>query len=164
MAVKQSGFVSSGTQPSSAERQSCKPTAYLIGNQPVPPSSLQVFLLVRAGFAFKDVKAMVSSSVLYSSADILARVVGGAIRTAHRKALESGKARLNAQQSAVAFQYARALEDAIVVFGSQPQAEAWLGRPCRHLEDCVPLDMVENTVGFQVVESYLQRVEMGVYQ
>lgn len=71
---------------------------------------------------------------------------------------------MNAHQSAVAFQYARALEQAIVVFGSQALAEAWLGRPCRQLHDYVPLDMVENAIGFHVVESYLQRVGMGVYQ
>lgn len=162
--MKQTVMLNADTQPSSSERRDGKPTVFLIGDQPVPPNSLQVYLLVRAGFALTDVKAMVSSSALYSSADILKRVVGRSVRTLQRKALESDKARLSAQQSAVAFQYARALEDAIAVFGSQPQAEAWLGRPCRYLNGCVPLDMVENAVGFQAVESYLQRIEMGVYQ
>lgn len=45
---------------------------------------------------------------------------------------------LNAQQSAVEFQYAWELEQAITIGGSQPLAEARLGRPCRHLEGYVP--------------------------
>lgn len=162
--MKQTVMLNADTRPSSSERRDGKPTVFLIGDQPVRPSSIQVYLLVRAGFALTDVKAMVSSSALYSSADILKRVVGRSVRTLQRKAHERDKARLSAQQSAVAFQYARALEHAIAVFGSQAQAEAWLGRPCRHLEGCVPLDMVENAFGFRAVETYLQRVEMGVYQ
>ncbi|MNE59562.1 hypothetical protein D3C76_88990 [compost metagenome] len=162
--MKQTVTLNADTQPSSSECRGGKPTVFLIGDQPVPPSSLQVYQLVCAGFTLTDVKAMVSSSALYSSSDTLKRVVGRSVRTLQRKAQESGKVRLNAQQSAVAFQYARALEDAIAVFGSQLQAEAWLGRPCPHLEGCVPLDMVENAVGFQIVEAYLQRLEMGVYQ
>lgn len=162
--VKQSIMLSAGPQSDSAERQGCKPTEYLIGVHPVPPSSLWVYLRVRAGFALTEVRAMISSSALYSDADILKRVAGSSIHKVQRKAQESDDARLNAQQSAVVFQYARALEDAIAVFGSQSQAEAWLGRSCRYLEGCVPLDMVENAVGFQAVESYLRRVELGVYQ
>ncbi|WP_420130899.1 antitoxin Xre/MbcA/ParS toxin-binding domain-containing protein [Pseudomonas putida] len=164
MVVKQTRFFGAGTEPGSAVRQGCKPTAYLIGDQPVPPSSLRVYLLVRAGFALTDVKAMISSSALYSDAGILKRVVGWSARTIQRRSGESSEARLNAQQSAIAFHYAQVLEHAIAVFGSQLQAEAWLGWPCRHLEGYVPLDMVENAVGFQIVEAYLQRVEMGVYQ
>lgn len=162
--MKQTGLFTAVTRPGSAKRQACKPTAYLIGDQPAPPSSLWVYLRVRAGFALTDVRAMISSSALYSQADILKRVAGRSIRTVQRKAQVSDDARLSAQQSAVAFQYARALEDAIAVFGSQSLAETWLGRPCRHLEGYVPLDMVESAVGFLAVESYLQRVKMGVYQ
>lgn len=162
--MKQSFRFHASPQPGSVERRGCNPTEYLIGDQPVPPSSLWVYLRVRAGFALPDVKAMIASSPLYSDAEILKRVAGGSIRTLQRKARQSHDARLSPQQSAVIFQYARALEDAIGVFGSQPLAEAWLGQPCRHLEGYVPLDMIESAVGFQVVESYLKRVEMGVYQ
>lgn len=162
--VKQSIEFAASPLPGSVERRRCKPTEYLIGDQPVPPSSLWVYLRVRAGFALPDVTAMIATSTLYSDADILKRVAGGSIRTLQRKARQSHDARLSGQQSAVVFQYARALEDAIGVFGSQPLAEAWLGQPCRHLEGYVPLEMIESAIGFQAVESYLQRVKMGVYQ
>lgn len=70
---------------------------------------------------------------------------------------------LNAHRSAVEFQYAWELEQAITIGGSHPLVEARLGRPCRHLEGYVPLDMVESAGSFPAVESYLQRVELGTY-
>lgn len=40
----------------------------------------------------------------------------------------------------------------------------WLKKPCRYLDNNIPLELVDNTLGFQVVEDYLTRVEYGVYQ
>ena len=68
------------------------------------------------------------------------------------------------QKSAVAFQFAKVLEHATTVFGTQRLAEEWLDRPCKHLAGNVPLDLIDNSLGFQVVEDYLERVELGVYQ
>src|SRR3546814_6105491 len=56
-------------------------------------------------------------------------------------------AHLNSQQSAVAFQYAKVLEHAMNVFGTQKLAEEWLGRPCKHLDGDVPLDVIDNPFG-----------------
>jgi putative toxin-antitoxin system antitoxin component (TIGR02293 family) len=67
-------------------------------------------------------------------------------------------------QSAIAFQYAKVLEDAMSVFGTLRLAEEWLAKPCRHLAGNIPLDLVSNPLGFQVVENYLERLELGVYQ
>ena len=59
------------------------------------------------------------------------------------KKTDDGTSRLNASQSAVAFQFAKVLEYATTVFGSLPLAEEWLQKPCRHLADLVPLTLVE---------------------
>jgi len=56
------------------------------------------------------------------------------------------------------------LEHATTVFGTLRLAEEWLAKPCRRLDDDTPLDLVGNPVGFQVIEDYLERVELGVYQ
>ena len=63
----------------------------------------------------------------------------------------------------VEIRYAKVLEHAINVFGSQQLAEEWLGRPCKFLEGGVPLDMLDNPIGFRAVEDYLDRVQYGVY-
>lgn len=149
-----------GDQFCATERRVVNATEFLIGVHPVRPSSLLIYSRVRAGFALTDVRAMISSSVLYARADIMKRIIGKSTR----RVQQGDGARLNAHQSALAYQYAQALELAIAVFGLQPRAEAWLERPCRHLEGHVPLDMIESSVGFQAVVSYLQRIEMGVYQ
>ncbi|WP_338807717.1 antitoxin Xre/MbcA/ParS toxin-binding domain-containing protein [Pseudomonas chlororaphis] len=152
------------TDQASSMQSRRKPTTYLIQSQAEPLSPLDLFLRVREGFALSDVKAMVSASELYSAAKVLRRITGKSKRSLPRQGDDGGTVRLNAQQSAVAFQYAQALEHAASVFGSQRRAEEWLGRPCKHLAGNVPLELIENALGFHVVEAYLQRIELGVYQ
>ncbi|QBZ89325.1 DUF2384 domain-containing protein [Pseudomonas viciae] len=60
--------------------------------------------------------------------------------------------------------YVKALEHATDVFGGQRLAEDWLRKPCTYLDDQVPLELIDNPPGFQVVEDYLARIELGVYQ
>ncbi|WP_248764615.1 antitoxin Xre/MbcA/ParS toxin-binding domain-containing protein [Pseudomonas protegens] len=148
----------------SSQQPGCRPTTYLTQSQSGLLSPLDLFLRVRQGFALNDVQAMVAASELYSAAHVLRRITGKSKRTLARQRDDGGTLRLNAQQSAVAFQYAQVLEHAASVFGSQQRAEKWLGRPCKHLENNVPLELIENAFGFQVVEAYLQRIELGVYQ
>lgn len=151
------------THQASSMRSLCRLTAYLTQSQTESLSPLDLYQRVREGFALSDVKAMVSASELYSTGKILRRIIGKSTRSL-QQGNAGGTARLNAQQSAVAFQYAQALEHAASVFGSQPRAEEWLGRPCKHLAGNVPLELIENALGFQIVEAYLQRIELGVYQ
>lgn len=142
-----------------------KPTEYLTQIRIEQLSQLSIFLLAKEGFALKDVHAMVSISDLYSSSKVIERIVGKPARTKqNKKSDESTTARLSVLQSAIAFQYAKVLEHAATVFGTLLLAEEWLAKPCRHLAGHIPLDLVDNPLGFQVVEDYLERVELGVYQ
>ncbi|WP_460139583.1 antitoxin Xre/MbcA/ParS toxin-binding domain-containing protein [Pseudomonas sp. S2_E01] len=79
-------------------------------------------------------------------------------------AKESATMRLNQQQNPVAFQYAQLLDHAYSVFGGKPFAEQWLNSPCKHLEGQIPLELLDNALGFERVEGYLTRIEYGVYQ
>lgn len=140
------------------------PTAYLFGSESGNLSTIRIYSLTVDGFRLKDVQDMLQSSALYSTQKVLSRIVGKSVRTIQRQGSSNKMAQLNSQQSAVAFQYAKVLEHAMAVFGSQKAAEEWLGKPCRYLEGGVPLDLIENPVGFQAVEDYLERIELGVYQ
>nr|WP_256678624.1 MULTISPECIES: MbcA/ParS/Xre antitoxin family protein [Pseudomonas] len=71
---------------------------------------------------------------------------------------------MDAQQSAVAFQYAKGPEIASKVLGSQMLAEQWLCRPCGHLMGFVPFEMLDTSLGFSLVVDYLERLLLGVYQ
>lgn len=140
------------------------PTAILLRDESGNLSTIRIYLLTKDGFHLKDVQDMLSSSALYSTQKVLSRIVGKSVRTIQRQGSSKQPAQLNPQQSAVAFQYAKVLEHATAVFGTQKAAEDWLGSPCKYLEGGVPLDLIDNPVGFQAVEDYLERIELGVYQ
>lgn len=59
--------------------------------------------------------------------------------------------------------YAKTLERATAVFGRQRQAENWLQKPCKYLDNHVPLTLIDSLQGFQMVNDYLARIEYGVY-
>lgn len=149
--------------PSKSPRAARRPTEYLLRTDSDHLTAVMVYQLTHEGFALKDVQDMLSVSVLYSSNKILSRIVGKSVRTIQRQGAKQ-PAHLNSQQSAVALQYAKVLEHAINVFGNQTLAEQWLAKPCKYLDGNVPLEMIDNPVGFQAVEDYLERIEYGVYQ
>lgn len=124
---------------------------------------LGIYELAKTGFTLESVQAMVSSSDLYASMHVLKRIMRRPSAKRQRGA-HGAAARLSSEQSAVAYQFAKVLEHATSTFGSQHRAEEWLSRPCRYLADHVPLDLVDDALGFLAVESYLERVELGVYQ
>lgn len=60
--------------------------------------------------------------------------------------------------------YAKVLDQATTVFGTQALAEEWMARPCKHLGGEVPKDMLSDPERVQAVADYLSRIEHGVYQ
>lgn len=123
-----------------------------------------VVSLILCGFELNDVLVMISLSDLYSKPQVTERIVGSTRRSMRRRLNQNHLIRLNAHQSAIAFQYAKILERARDVFGKQAAAEDWLSRPCLYLEGLTPLDLIDNAIGFQVVKDYLDRIEFGIYQ
>lgn len=140
-----------------------KPTEYLCGDSG-QLTLIMVHRLIVKGFALRDVQAMVLSSELYLSQQVLKRILGKSVRAAKHRTDQFGVALLNSQQSATAYQFAEALEGAIRVFGTQRMAEEWLGRPIKYLDGQAPVDIVDEPVGLRAVKQYLERVEYGVYQ
>ncbi|MFX0547336.1 antitoxin Xre/MbcA/ParS toxin-binding domain-containing protein [Roseovarius sp. S1116L3] len=57
--------------------------------------------------------------------------------------------------------YAELLEQAISIFGSKEEAEDWMKRPAIGLERRKPIDLISGEA--KVVETYLTRLEYGVY-
>ncbi|MCH2342697.1 antitoxin Xre/MbcA/ParS toxin-binding domain-containing protein [Pseudomonas sp. NPDC047963] len=157
-------MVAAGTRADKATLAARKPTEYLLRSDSALLSPVMIYKLTAEGFEMKDVQDMLSISDLYSAEKILSRIVSKSARTIQRQSKGNQTVRLNSLQSALAFQYATILERAIKVFGTQKLAEEWLGRPCKYFDGEIPLDVVGNPVGFQVVNDYLERVEYGVYQ
>ncbi len=157
-------MISAETRTRKAQPAPSTPTEYLLRGYSGQLSQVMVYRLVAEGFTLRDVQDMLSSSNLYSKKEVLARILGKSIRTIRRQGRSKGQVRLNSYQSAVAFQYATVLEHAVDVFGTQRLAEEWLGRTCRYLDGDIPLDVIDNPLGFQAVKVYLEGIKYGTYQ
>lgn len=94
---------------------------------------------------------------------MLEKAVGISLRTLQRRRKDAGDTLLNAQQSSRTWKFAEILGRATAVFGSQPEAEAWLDRPAMGVDRRKPIDLMGTSVGVQAVEDYLTRTEYGVY-
>lgn len=139
------------------------PTEYLIRDaQDLSP--IMLCRCIAEGFTLNDVRTMLGVSGLLSTKQIMSRIMGRPSRTIQRQSRSEHPARLTPHQSAVAFQYAKILGQATLVFGTQQLAEKWLGSPCKFFDGNVPLEMTDNSIGFQVVEDYLWCIQYGVYQ
>lgn len=55
------------------------------------------------------------------------------------------------------------LEKATDVLGSRELAERWMVKPARGLDGEMPIDLIANSVGYELVTDFLTRVEYGVY-
>ncbi|VVM71623.1 antitoxin Xre/MbcA/ParS toxin-binding domain-containing protein [Pseudomonas fluorescens] len=159
-AAKSAGKAASVPQTTNVTR---KPTEVLLHGRK-GDTRLLIIRYTQEGFDLSDVRDMLSTSTLYMEHGLVQRITGKSVRTVQRLMKEPKPVRLNQQQSTIAFQYAQTLEHAINVFGNQPLAEEWLGKPCKYLDGNVPLELIDNSLGFQAVEDYLTRIEHGVYQ
>lgn len=56
------------------------------------------------------------------------------------------------------------LAHAATIFGTQTHAEEWLARPCSRLGNRIPAEIIRDSAGLQIVEEYLERIQLGVYQ
>lgn len=146
------------------ESQAFQPTFHLVHVHADELSQLELLRLVQAGFLIIDVKGMVESSSLFKARNLVGRITGRSAKSIRRLSHPLQAHRLDAQQSAVAFQYAKGLELASSVFGSHMLAEQWLCRPCGHLMGFVPFEMLDTSLGFGAVADYLERIRLGIYQ
>jgi putative toxin-antitoxin system antitoxin component (TIGR02293 family) len=92
----------------------------------------------------------------------LEKAVGISLRTYQRRKDAPDK-KLSPEQSGRAWKFAEILGRAIVLFGSQAEAEEWLERPAMALEQRKPIDLLSTPAGVEFVEDHLTRLEYGVY-
>ncbi|MNR13064.1 hypothetical protein D3C85_1294480 [compost metagenome] len=159
-AIKSKGNAVVATETKPVTR---KPTEVLLHGRKGDTRML-IIKYTQEGFDLSDVREMLSASELYMGHGLVERITGKSVRTVQRLAKETEPVRLNQQQSTIAYQYAQSLEHATNVFGNLQLAENWLQKPCKFLEGHTPLELIDNSLGFQVVEDYLTRIEHGVYQ
>ena len=102
------------------------------------------------------------TGVLSLSSEVLLAAIGVSERSfARRKA--APKTRLPVNESERLWRFAEVLAHAIRVFGSQAEAEQWLGRTAISLDHRKPIDLLRTHPGTRLVSEYLTRIEHGVY-
>jgi putative toxin-antitoxin system antitoxin component (TIGR02293 family) len=107
---------------------------------------------------------LVSNLHVLRNPESLEKAVGMSLRTFQRRRDPAAKAKpLTAEQSARTWKFAEILAKATEVFGSQAEAEAWMERPAIGLEQHRPIDLLTTPAGVEVVETFLGRLEYGVY-
>jgi putative toxin-antitoxin system antitoxin component (TIGR02293 family) len=109
-----------------------------------------------------EAMAKLFAGVLSLSSDLILAAIGVSERSfARRKA--APKARLPVNESERLWRFAEILGHSTRVFGSQAEAEQWLGRPAIGLDHRKPIDLLRTHPGARLVSEYLTRIEYGVY-
>ena len=106
--------------------------------------------------------AKLFASVLTLSTDVVLAAIGVSERSlARRKA--APRTLLPVDESERLWRFAEILSHATRVFGSQAEAEQWLGRPAIGLDQRKPIELLRTHPGARLVAEYLTRIEHGVY-
>ena len=123
---------------------------------------MDIYRAVKNGFSLQSVLNMIENSTVYKQSGVLSKIVGASDRTLARR-LKTPNEALTPEQSTRALNYAEVLEKATDVLGSRELAEQWMVKPARGLDGETPIDLISNSVGYELVNDFLTRMEYGVY-
>lgn len=97
-----------------------------------------------------------------SSSIALEKAIGISERTLQRHKGDLEK-HLSHEQSSRTWKFAHILAKATTVFGSQEEAEKWMVEPAIGLNGNTPIDLIATTAGADLVETFLDQIDHGVY-
>jgi putative toxin-antitoxin system antitoxin component (TIGR02293 family) len=127
-----------------------------------PNNPLEAHELLVRGLPGKALAYLVESFVVLTWDAALANAIGMSLRTYQRHTAARAKV-LNQDQSGRTWKLAEILTKATEVFGSREDAEQWLKRPATGLNQFRPIDLLATPAGVELVESFLNRLDYGVY-
>jgi len=137
----------------------------LLGNKVKLPaasfSRIHVHDTVARGLPGEVLTHLLQSLKTLSQEEVLA-AVGVSGRTLQRRRL-APKRPLGPDLSGRTWRFVHILASATVVFGDQADAEQWLISPAIALDRRRPIDLLSSSVGADLVEELLGRLETGVY-
>ncbi len=114
------------------------------------------------GLPGEALRCLVGNFVSLRKPASLEKAVGMSLRTFQRR--RDAPARpLSQEQSGRTWKLAEILAKATSVLGSKEEAELWLQRPAMGLDQRRPIDLLATPAGVEAVESFLVRLEYGVY-
>jgi len=119
--------------------------------------------MIVAGIPSKSLLHLVDGIGVLSTGDALNKAIGISLRTLQRRKSDTAPKALSAEQSSRAWRFAEIFAKATDVLGSQSAAERWLLEPAIGLDNRRPIDLLASAAGTEAVETYLTRLEYGVY-
>jgi putative toxin-antitoxin system antitoxin component (TIGR02293 family) len=147
------------------ESEPIETAAGLLGGAPYLKRRIRTRLDVHEalveGIPSRAFQHLVAQVKLIEPADVQ-KAVGVSVRTVQRRARTPRKP-LTSGQSGRAWQFAEVLAHATDVLGSQAAAEQWLLTPAMALDQRRPIDLLSTSVGAEMVEQLLTRIDYGVY-
>ena len=126
-------------------------------------SRLQAHDLISVGLPPAALMHLTNAVGFLGSVGNLEKAVGISVRTLQRRKRDADDAVLSVEQSNRTWKFAEILGRASDVFGSQAEAEAWMLRPAIGLDQRKPIDLLATSLGVEAIETYLTRIEYGVY-
>lgn len=144
------------------DKDAPKMTSLLTGGAPSDDLGA-VYRATQEGITIAALIEFAKSVQMFTSDYLLVTLTGLSERTIQRRK-QSPAEPLSSEQGARAFRVAQILEQAIRVMGTPELAEAWMLKPAIGLDNRRPIDLLDNSIGTQLVGELLTRLEYGVYQ
>ena len=127
-----------------------------------PQDPLEAHEMLLRGLPAKALTSLVENLVILRWDPALEKAVGMSQRT-YQRHLAAATKPLSPEQTARIWKLAEIVAKATEVFGSREEAEQWLERPAIGLNQRRPIDLLATPAGVEMVESFLERVDYGVY-
>jgi putative toxin-antitoxin system antitoxin component (TIGR02293 family) len=152
-------------QAAPAEEQDFGVVVSLLGGRKVLKRQLRNAFdahdLISAGLPAAAVIHLAETVVLLQRESAVKHVLGMSVRTLQR---QKGTPRpLSQTIGGRTWKFAEVLAQAMRVFGSQSEAESWIGREVSALRGRRPIDLMGTPAGVEMVERVLTQLEFGVY-
>lgn len=123
---------------------------------------LDAHAMILHGMPARALTHLIGALQLIRPTTSLEKAIGMSLRTFQRNKAAQTKP-LSREQGSRTWKFAEILAKATAVLGSQEAAERWLERPAMGLNQMRPIDLLATSVGTEMVETYLMRIEYGVY-
>lgn len=125
-------------------------------------NSLDVHDVILQGIPGAALEHLVDHLAILRDPVLLEKAVGISVRTLQRRKDAPAKP-LNREQSGRTWAFVDVFAKAVAVLGSRDEAATWLLRPAIGLEQRRPIDLLATLAGVDLVKTYLERLEYGVY-
>ncbi|WP_131535876.1 type II RES/Xre toxin-antitoxin system antitoxin [Pedobacter nototheniae] len=135
-----------------------KPLTVIMGNQFADPSDFDLLSVARKGIQKKSLTALAKQISL--TIEEIAGVLHISGRTLQRY---TPTTLVKTEYADRAIELARLYEHGIDVLGDTKTFNTWMRSPNKALNDEIPLNLLDTSIGFELVLKVLGRIEYGVF-